>query len=239
MNRSILTGAAILAYMSSAAFAQTSPATPPKEVAPPAASSGAAPPIVTAAPNSNAAATPTAPDATNGTGLRQQLTANLEKAGYTDVKVAPDSFVVQAKDAAGNPVTMFLDTDSMSVFTNLGPVGDAAQNTPDGAAQKAVSASLFTNIPPEDDITSQVVGLDVYNNEKQDIGAIKDIAFSRHGVKAYVLGVGGFLGMGDHYVAVRPSAITLTYDASEKKWHAKMNTTADQLKAAPEYKYSS
>ena len=42
--------------------------------------------------------------------------------------------------------------------------------------------------------------------------------------------------MGDHYVVVRPSAISLK--AKDNKWHATMNVNADQLKAAPEYKYS-
>jgi hypothetical protein len=50
--------------------------------------------------------------------------------------------------------------------------------------------------------------------------------------------VGGFLGMDEHYVVVNPSAITVTYSDSDKKWHAAMNATADQLKAAPEFKYS-
>jgi hypothetical protein len=43
--------------------------------------------------------------------------------------------------------------------------------------------------------------------------------------------------MGDHYVVVRPSAINL--DARDNQWQATMNVNADQLKAAPEYKYSS
>ena len=42
--------------------------------------------------------------------------------------------------------------------------------------------------------------------------------------------------MGDHYVVVRPSAIN--FDVKDNKWHAPMNANADQLKAAPEYKYS-
>ena len=54
-------------------------------------------------------------------------------------------------------------------------------------------------------------------------------------IRLYV-SVGGFLGMGDHYVVVRPSAISLK--AKDNKWHATMNVNADQLKAAPEYKYS-
>ena len=86
-------------------------------------------------------------------------------------------------------------------------------------------------------MSSKIVGLDVYNKTNQDIGTIKDIAFNSNGVRAYIVGVGGFLGLGDHYVAVRPSALQVSYNAAEKKWHAAMDTNADQLKKAPEYKY--
>jgi hypothetical protein len=82
-----------------------------------------------------------------------------------------------------------------------------------------------------------VVGLDVYNKDKQNIGTIKDIALDASGLNGYIVDVGGFLGTGDHHVVVRPSAIS--FNALEDKWHATMNANADHLKAAPEYKYSS
>jgi hypothetical protein len=31
--------------------------------------------------------------------------------------------------------------------------------------------------------------------------------------------------------------VTISYNATEKKWHAAMDTNAEALKAAPEYKY--
>jgi hypothetical protein len=101
------------------------------------------------------------------------------------------------------------------------------------------SDAMFASVPASQELSSKVVGLDVYNSANKNIGKIKDIAFDQNGVTAYIVAVGGFLGMGDHYVAVSPSAVNLTFDASAKKWHAAMNTDVDQLKAAPEYKYSS
>jgi hypothetical protein len=98
---------------------------------------------------------------------------------------------------------------------------------------------MFTNVPAQGELSSNVVGLDVYNRDKQNIGTIKDIVFSESGLTGYIIGVGGFLGMNDHYVVVRPSAINLSFNANDKKWHATMNANADQLKAAPEYKYPS
>jgi hypothetical protein len=52
-----------------------------------------------------------------------------------------------------------------------------------------------------------------------------------------ILSVGGFLGMGEHYVAVSPSSVNVRYDSKNDKWLASMNTTKDALKAAPEFKY--
>jgi hypothetical protein len=56
--------------------------------------------------------------------------------------------------------------------------------------------------------------------------------------QAYIVSVGGFLGLGEHYVAVSPSAVKVSYNSTDKKWHASMNASADQLKAAPEFKYA-
>ena len=51
--------------------------------------------------------------------------------------------------------------------------------------------AAFTHVPAQDELSSDVVGLDVYNKEKQNIGTIKDIALDASGLKGYVVGVGG------------------------------------------------
>lgn len=100
----------------------------------------------------------------------------------------------------------------------------------------STSAQRFVKLNEGAMLSSNVVGLDVYN-EKDDLGKIKDVAFDDTGVRAYILSVGGFLGMGTHYVTVTPSQIHVTYDKSDKKWHANMKATKDELKSAPEFKY--
>jgi sporulation protein YlmC with PRC-barrel domain len=50
---------------------------------------------------------------------------------------------------------------------------------------------------------SKVVGLSVYNDKNEKLGSINDILMDKSGsIKAVVLGVGGFLGVGEHLVAV-------------------------------------
>jgi hypothetical protein len=50
---------------------------------------------------------------------------------------------------------------------------------------------------------SKLVGVNVYNDSNDKIGDINDVILDKSGKAAMViLGVGGFLGMGEHYVAV-------------------------------------
>ena len=50
---------------------------------------------------------------------------------------------------------------------------------------------------------SKVIGLSVYNDNNQSIGSINDLVMDKSGnIKAAVIGVGGFLGVGEHLVAI-------------------------------------
>ena len=50
---------------------------------------------------------------------------------------------------------------------------------------------------------SKIVGLSVYNDKNESVGSINDLLTDKNGaIKAVVIGVGGFLGVGEHLVAV-------------------------------------
>jgi sporulation protein YlmC with PRC-barrel domain len=51
--------------------------------------------------------------------------------------------------------------------------------------------------------TSKMDGINVYNDANEKIGSISDLLMDKSGnVKLAVIGVGGFLGMGEHMVAI-------------------------------------
>lgn len=152
------------------------------------------------APANTAKAAPSASD------LQDQISADLKKAGYSDVQVMPDSFVVQAKDKAGNPVAMFI------TGTSLTEVVDVAHTAP---GQASAGHTAFTTVPADDWTTSKVVGMDVKNDAKQTIGTVKDVVYAGRSIKACIVGVGGFLGMGERYVAVKPSAMHITVNGDK------------------------
>ena len=50
---------------------------------------------------------------------------------------------------------------------------------------------------------SKLAGVDVYNEANEKIGDVSEIILDKSGkVANVIIGVGGFLGMGEHYVAV-------------------------------------
>ena len=120
MKRELLAGIGMLLAASSMSYAQSTPAAP------------AVPgyPNVKVLPVDAAAKPATAATQAAGTNVRQELTKNLQTAGYTDVKVVPDGFMVEAKDKAGAPVVMFLTPDSMTVYTAQDAKGQSTKTAP-------------------------------------------------------------------------------------------------------------
>jgi sporulation protein YlmC with PRC-barrel domain len=172
----------------------------------------------------------------NSPEARQELTQMLKKSGFTDIRIAATSFMVRAKDRDGNPVVMSISPDRFSEMTVSDNERHSGSNSE--ANQSSSNASdAYVTVPSSDDLSSKLVGLDIYNKDNKDIGTIKDIALNPNGrAAAYIVSVGGFLGMGEHYVAVNPADVNVTY--KDNKWQAQMNATADQLKGAPEFKYT-
>jgi len=51
--------------------------------------------------------------------------------------------------------------------------------------------------------SSKLVGVKVYNNNNENVGSVEDLLVDKSGaIKGVVIGVGGFLGMGEHLVAM-------------------------------------
>ena len=97
----------------------------------------------------------------------------------------------------------------------------------------------FVTQQNSDRLASRLIGLNIKNPADETIGEIYDVVLTdANAIRAYIVSVGGFLGMGTRYVAIDPKAITFNRK-DEKNWIAVMNTNKDQLRAAPEYKWQS
>ena len=96
------------------------------------------------------------------------------------------------------------------------------------------SASTISSQKPDQLLASKVRGADVIGSDDKKIGDVSDILFSKDGkIEAYVLSVGGFLGVGAKEVALAPSSIQLKQD--KDSWQIKVSMTKDQLTQAPNF----
>ena len=82
--------------------------------------------------------------------------------------------------------------------------GVAFAQTPTATTDRADTAATTSDSSFKGDWrASKLVGLSVYNDKNESIGSINDLLTDKSGsIKAAVIGVGGFLGMGSHLVAV-------------------------------------
>ncbi|MGO4677817.1 PRC-barrel domain-containing protein [Bosea sp. 2YAB26] len=96
---------------------------------------------------------------------------------------------------------------------------------------------VFVSVDEASALVSSLKGLDVKNAGDETVGEIEDVVIAGNSLASYILSVGGFLGLGIHYVAVSPSALAVTWNQTDKKWNARINATKEQLKAAPQFKY--
>jgi sporulation protein YlmC with PRC-barrel domain len=166
---------------------------------------------------------------------------------------------------------------AMPALAQTQPSGSSA--SPSAGSSPMSSGNWMTQEQPGQWRASKLEGLDVYNNNNEKIGDISELLVDQTGkIEAVVIGVGGFLGMGEHDVAVpfdqikfvnepranATAANTTTGTATtgapattgsttttttapaapadsmnrSAPDHAMLNMTKDQLKAAPEFKYS-
>ena len=86
-------------------------------------------------------------------------------------------------------------------------------------------------------LASKLKGADVVGADDKKIGDVSDLLFSKDGkIEAFILSVGGFLGVGAKEVALAPSSVQLTRD-NNNNWQLKVSMNKDQLAQAPNFEH--
>jgi len=95
---------------------------------------------------------------------------------------------------------------------------------------------IMADVPPNSMPVTNFYKQNVYDPGNNKIGEVDDVLVGADGkINALVIGVGGFLGIGEKHVIVPFSAVKA--DRKDNKWQLVMNSTKDDLKAAPGFKY--
>lgn len=139
-----------------------------------------------------------------------------------------------AQDAPATPEAPAVQTAPMDK-----PV-DATNGMTETTAKSPTVMSEGYMAVDSDHLASIIIGMPVYSsaaNDAENFGEINDLVVSNQGdIVAVVIGVGGFLGLGEKGVSVDYSELqwTTAEDGSER---IVLNTTKEALEAAPAFEW--
>jgi hypothetical protein len=128
-----------------------------------------------------------------------------------------------------------------------GPAPQAGQAPPSGQATTppsglvtvvpGVVVTTFYAVRPVDMTASNLMRTEVYNLQDEHIGRIEDLVIGGgREVAAVVVGVGGFLGLGQRYAALPPDKVVLMRSPTGGM-RAVVDATRDSLRNSPEFKF--
>lgn len=182
-----------------------------------------------------AAQAPAKPDASMKSDAMKSDTMKSDsmKSGATSGTAAQDSKSSSsaAQDSKSSPSAA---TSSPSTTAQSKPSPSDKSASADKSAGKPKVVSQQT---PDQWLASSFKGTDVVGPDQKKIGDVSDVLFDKDGaIQAYVVGVGGFLGIGSKDVALAPSSFEVVSGDKDGEKKLKLSMTADQLKQAEEFK---
>jgi len=120
------------------------------------------------------------------------------------------------------------------------PAATAPSTTPAPSASttapKSGAAHFVQKQSSEQWLFSKFKGTDVIGTDDKKIGDVSDVLFDKDKkILAYIVGVGGFLGIGSKDVALDPAAFQAVPGSSANHYKLRLSMTKDELKQAPAF----
>lgn len=138
--------------------------------------------------------------------------------------------------------TAFAQAPSNSTNNGSTASPPAATSTPAPASSATTPAAssgamnFVSSQKPDQMLASKFKGTDVIGTDNAKIGDVSDILFDKDGkIEAFVISVGGFLGVGSKSVAIAPSAFEVVKGTASEPEKLKLAATKDQLKEAQNF----
>ena len=155
---------------------------------------------------------------------------------------APATFSQTQPATPGAPATQAAPADPAAppkVPDATAPMDNAAQApAPAATADTAQASGGYLTEQAADQISANTyIGQSVYNGQNESIGEVNDLIMKKDGgLVAAIIGVGGFLGIGEKDVAVPMDKITVAQNTQDGTVKLTTSETAETLKAAPQFK---
>jgi sporulation protein YlmC with PRC-barrel domain len=125
---------------------------------------------------------------------------------------------------------------TMSAALAQAPERPGAAGGPADSA-KTVSSQIVNAQGRDEWLASKLRGTTVLGSDNQKVGDVVDILLDKSGqVRAFIVGVGGVLGLGTKEVAIDLTEFREVPAANGNKTHLKVPMTKEQLTQAPDFK---
>jgi hypothetical protein len=185
-----------------------------------------------------------------GQALYADWTAEKFKSLDTNADGSLNQMEYETAASTAAPTTGTAETTSSTT-----PPAATAPAQPDATAQvqRGGPARYLNTMEANDIMASNLIGMRVYavsadidasqnypadaRKDWSDIGEVNDVVLDWNGqIKAVVLGVGGFLEMGEKDVAIDMTSLQRVRESADSnEWFLVVNSTKDALSQAPAY----
>ncbi len=188
-----------------------------------------------------------------------QSTEQTPTAPSTDQSKTTDTTAPSTDQSKSTETTPPPSTDQSKTTDTTAPSTD--QNATTTAPSTSTATTEVPKAAGEEHLASDIIGSTVYSPSGDNIGDVNDMVVQSGGqVPIVVIGVGGFLGMGEKNVGIEmsrlrfekaPVATTTSTDtsstststattpppstSSSSNWRIVLDATADELKAMPDF----
>lgn len=148
----------------------------------------------------------------------EHLTMGFEHRGYQDANVG-------AGAAPEHDDGVAVQTDGTS-DTDMQTQADARTEVPDG----------YQVMGAEERTADRLLGANVFGREGDNIATVDDLVLGDTGAVTHaIIDVGGFLGMGEHTVALEIDDIDVLWNDADGNVRVQLPMTQEELESLPEY----
>lgn len=166
-------------------------------------------------------------DATQSNSATTQSESNVTGAAQSDSQQSSDQDATQSNSSTAQ-------SDSNLTGAAQSDSQKAANQGNMGAQKRAQHRGYIDSTPANSMRVSDLIGADVVSTGGESIGPVDDVIFDQNGqAVAIVIGVGGFLGLGEKRVAIGWDDVRRS--GSSDKMELRIDATRKALSSAPEF----
>ncbi len=189
--------------------------------------------------------------ADNNTAANTTATTDMTKPATTADNTAANTEIKKPADTANNQTSTTTTTTANNNNANTDTTMTGSTTKDNTAVQTTMNENRARLTPPtvtregyqsaqaEELTADKLEGARVYGPKDEDVGEINRIVMddqNKGKIKLFVLDIGGFLGIGEHRIAVTPQELNIVRNAKGDDFRVYIDANKQALKGQPEYK---